>query len=114
MAQLKAGKVRILGIASPRRMDGILATVPTLTEQGVKVVFSNWRGIVGSKGLSPAQVAYWESVFAKLVQIDEFKQDLERQFWVSNYRDGAGMAGFLKAQHEELTGLLRDLSMAKR
>jgi putative tricarboxylic transport membrane protein len=114
VAQLKAGKVRILGIASPRRMDGILATVPTLTEQGVKVVFSNWRGIVGPKGLSPAQVAYWESVFAKLVQIDEFKQDLERQFWVSNYRDSAGMASYLKAQHEELTGLLRDLGMAKR
>jgi tripartite-type tricarboxylate transporter receptor subunit TctC len=53
-------------------------------------------------------------VFAKLVEVDEFKQDLERRFWVSRYRDSAGMAGFLKAQHEELTGLLRDLGMAKR
>jgi putative tricarboxylic transport membrane protein len=114
VAQLKAGKVRILGIASPRRLHGMLATVPTLTEQGVKVEFSNWRGIVGPKGLSPAHVAYWEGVFAKLVEVDEFKQDLERRFWVSRYRDSAGMAGFLKAQHEELTGLLRDLGMAKR
>ena len=114
VAQLKAGKVRILGIASPKRLHGMLATVPTLSEQGVKVVFSNWRGIVGPKGLSPAQIAYWEGVFAKLIQIDEFKKDVERRFWVSNYRDSAGMAGFLKAQHEVLTGLLRDLGMAKR
>ena len=114
VAQLKAGRVRILGIASPKRLHGMLATVPTLTEQGVKVVFSNWRGIVGPKGLSSAQVAYWEGVYAKLVEVDEFKRDLERRFWVSGYRDSAGMAGFLKAQHEELTGLLRDLGMAKR
>ncbi|MBI3042236.1 MAG: tripartite tricarboxylate transporter substrate binding protein [Betaproteobacteria bacterium] len=114
VAQLKAGKVRILGIASPKRLHGMLATVPTLSEQGVKVVFSNWRGIVGPKGLSPAQIAYWEGVFARLIQIDEFKKDVERRFWVSNYRDSAGMARFLKAQHEVLTGLLRDLGMAKR
>ena len=114
VAQLKAGKVRILGIASPKRLDGMLASVPTLSEQGVKVVFSNWRGIVGPKGLTPAQIAYWEAVFAKLVQVDEFKKDLERRFWVSNYRDSAGMAAFLKAEHEELTGLMRDLGMAKR
>lgn len=114
VAQLKAGTVRLLGIAAPRRLHGMLASVPTLSEQGVKVVFSNWRGIVAPKGVTPAQIAYWEGVFAKLVQIDEFKQDLERRFWVSNYRDSAGMAAFLKADHDELRGLLADLGMAKR
>jgi putative tricarboxylic transport membrane protein len=114
VAQLKAGTVRLLGIAAPRRLHGMLASVPTLNEQGIKVVFSNWRGIVAPKGVTPAQVAYWEGVFAKLVQIDEFKQDLERRFWVSNYRDSAGMAAFLKADHEELRALLADLGMAKR
>jgi putative tricarboxylic transport membrane protein len=114
VAQLKAGTVRLLGIAAPRRLHGMLASVPTLSEQGVKVVFSNWRGIVAPKGVTSAQIAYWEGVFAKLVQIDEFKQDLERRLWVSNYRDSAGMAAFLKADHEELRGLLADLGMAKR
>ena len=114
VAQLKAGTVRLLGIAAPKRLHGMLASVPTLSEQGVKVVFSNWRGIVAPKGLTPAQVAYWEGVFAKLVQVDEFKQDLDRRFWVSNYRDSAGMAAFLKADHEELRALLGDLGMAKR
>jgi putative tricarboxylic transport membrane protein len=114
VAQLKAGTVRLLGIAAPKRLHGMLASVPTLSEQGVKVVFSNWRGIVAPKGLTPAQVAYWEGVFGKVVQVDEFKQDLERRFWVSNYRDSAGMAAFLKADHEELRALLADLGMAKR
>jgi putative tricarboxylic transport membrane protein len=114
VAQLKAGNVRILAAASPQRMEGVLANVPTLREQGINVVFSNWRGIVGPPGLAPAQVAWWEGVFAKLVQLDEFKRDLERNLWVSNFQNSAGMARFLKAEHEELQGLLADLGMAKR
>jgi putative tricarboxylic transport membrane protein len=114
VAQLKAGNVRILAAAAPQRMEGVLANVPTLREQGINVVFSNWRGIVGPPGLAPAQVAWWEGVFAKLVQLDEFKRDLERNLWVSNFQNSAGMARFLKAEHEELQGLLGDLGMAKR
>jgi putative tricarboxylic transport membrane protein len=114
VAQLKAGNVRILAVAAPRRMEGILANVPTLREQGINVVFSNWRGIVAPKGITPAQVAYWEGVFAKLVQLDDFKRDVERNLWVINFRNSAGMSQFLKAEHEELRALLGDLGMAKR
>jgi len=114
VAQLKAGTVRLLALASPKRLEGMLASVPTWREQGVNVEFSNWRGIVGPRGLMPAQVAYWEGTFRKLVQIDEFKQDVERNFWVSNYRGSADMAKYLKAEHEELRALLGDLGMAKR
>ena len=112
--QLKSGNARLLAIASPKRLEGMLASVPTLIEQGIKVEFSNWRGIVGPRGLSPAQVAYWEGVFKRLVQIDEFKQDVERNSWVANYRGSAEMAKFLKAEQEEQRELLTDLGMAKR
>jgi len=114
VAHLKAGNVRLLAIASPKRLDGVLANVPTWREQGVNVEFSNWRGIVGPRGLTAAQVAYWEGVLRKLVQLDEFRQDVDRNFWVSNYRGSADMAKFLKAEHEELRALLGDLGMAKR
>lgn len=114
VAQLKGKNVRVLAIASPKRLHGMLASVPTWREQGIDVVFSNWRGIVGAPGLAPEQVAYWEGVFAKLVEIDEFQADLRRRFWVSHYRNSAGMAAFLKEQQEQLRVLLGDLGMAKR
>ena len=69
---------------------------------------------MGPRGLTPAQVAYWEGTFRKLVQIDEFKQDVERNFWETNYRGSADMAKYLKAEHEELRALLSDIGMAKR
>jgi len=114
VAQLRSKKVRLLAIAAPKRLHGMLASVPTWRDQGINVVFSNWRGIVGAPGLSPEQTAYWEGVFAKLVEVDHFKADLRRRFWVSNYRNSAGMAEFLKAQQDELRALLGDLGMAKR
>lgn len=113
VAQLRAGKVRVLAVAAPQRLTGELAEVPTLREQGTNVVFSNWRGIVGPRGLGAAQIAYWEGVLAGLVATDEFKRDVERRNWVANFQRSDAMRQFLKAQHDELHGLLTDLGMVK-
>jgi len=45
------------------------AETPTWVEQGYDAVFSNWRGFVGPKGMTPAQIAYWDGIFAKVVGI---------------------------------------------
>jgi len=113
VAQMRAGKVRVLGVAAPKRLAGELAEVPTLREQGTNVVFSNWRGIVGPRGLTASQVAYWEGVLASLAASDEFRRDLERRQWVANFQRSDAMRQFLKAQHDELRGLLTDLGMVK-
>ncbi len=77
MPHVKAGNARIIAIGAPRRMGGALAGVPTLREEGMDIVVSNWRGIVGAKGLSAAQVAYWEDIFSKVVAVEEWKKSLE-------------------------------------
>jgi putative tricarboxylic transport membrane protein len=112
-AQLRAGKVRMLAVAAPRRLAGELAQVPTFREQGTNVVFSNWRGIVGPRGLSGAQVAYWEEVLAKVAAADEFKRDVEQRNWVANFQRSDAMRRFLKDQHDELRVLLTDLGQVK-
>jgi putative tricarboxylic transport membrane protein len=113
VAQRRAGKLRILAIAAPERVAGELADVPTWREQGMNVVFSNWRGIVGPRGLSAAQVAYWEDVLARLAATEEFKSDLQKNQWVSRYLKSSEMRKFLAAQSDELKALLTDLGMVK-
>ncbi len=49
---LKAGKIRVLAIASPERLGGLLKDVPTLKEQGIDAEFNIWRGIFGPKEMS--------------------------------------------------------------
>jgi putative tricarboxylic transport membrane protein len=53
---LAAGRVRVIGVIGPQRLTGVLAGAPTLREQGIDAVFTNWRGVVGAKGMSPSRV----------------------------------------------------------
>lgn len=55
--QAKAGQVRVLGISTKARTP-VLPEVPTIAEAGVPGFdISNWNGIEGPPGLSPAIVA---------------------------------------------------------
>ena len=46
---LRAGKIKILGVAGHRRVD-LIADVPTLKETGVDVEVSNWWGLLAPAG----------------------------------------------------------------
>ena len=109
----QAGKLRAIAVSSPQRLPGALAEVPTWTEQGFNAVFGNWRGVVGPKGLSPAQVAYWEQVFAKLVRTEDWKRDMERNFWSDFYMGSRDAQAFLEKENATLRALLTDLGLAK-
>ena len=109
----RAGKLRMVAIAAPKRLVGELSSVPTWREQGVPTEFANWRGMVGPRGLTPPQVSYWERVFSAVVDTPEFKRDLENNYWVASFARSNEMRARLKAEHEELKALLTDLGMAK-
>lgn len=78
LRQVRAGKVRVLGVSAPRRLGGEMAQFPTWREQGADVDFSNYRGMIGPKGLSIAQVAYWEGVLAALDRDESWRSHLEK------------------------------------
>lgn len=113
VAQRRAGKARLLAIAAPKRVGGDLADVPTWREQGAEVVFSNWRGMVGPRGLSAAQTAYWENVLRQVATSEDFAKEMQKNQWVANYLGSADMRKFLAAQSAELKGLLTELGMVK-
>src|SRR5262245_220534 len=97
----KEGKVRVLGISAGQRQAGGLADLPTFKEQGVDAVFFTWRGFMGPKGLTPAQIGYWDTVFAKLAQTPEWKKDTEDQFWNADYLLSAATRKQLEMENEQ-------------
>ena len=103
------GQLRIIGIAAPQRLPGALANVPTWKEQGVDVVVSNWRSVLGPKGMTAAQTAWWDNALQKLVQTPEWNEDIQKNYWVNNYLGSAESQKFFAAQYEELRGVLNDL-----
>ena len=114
LRQSREGKVRIVAIGAPRRLSGELAAVPTWRELGVNAQFANWRGMVGPRGLSAAQIAYWEQTLAAVTETAEFKGALERFHWSASFAGSAAMRQRLKDEHDELKALLTDLGMAKQ
>lgn len=108
------GKVRILGMSSSQRQPGPLAELATLKEQGSDAVFFTWRGFMAPKGLKPAEIAYWDSVFSKLAQSEEWRKDTDRQFWDASYLLSAETRKHLDRENEVMKGILTDLGLAKQ
>ena len=111
---IQGGKARALGITAPQRQAGGLAGAPTFKEQGIDAVFFSWRGFMGPKGLTPAQVAFWDQAFARLVQADEWKKDLEKNAWAEDFMASAETRKHLDGEHELLTKMLVDLGAVTR
>lgn len=111
---LPAGRIRLIGVTSPQRLGGAMAGVPTLREQGVDATYTNWRSVIGPKTLGRDQLAYWEKALAAAVATDEWRQDLERNFWTANFLTGEPARRYVEQQAELFGAVLRELGMGKK
>jgi tripartite-type tricarboxylate transporter receptor subunit TctC len=67
-SQVQAGKARILGMCSPKRIPGF-PDVPTLAEKGLKKSsIATGVGLAGPKGLPPAIITKWEDAVEKTLK----------------------------------------------
>lgn len=110
---IQAGKMRVLGTTAPQRLRGVFASVPTWPEQGYKGVWENWRGVIGAKGITAQQTAYWEGVLKRVVDSDEFKQQAEKNQWERTFKGSAEMTKFLAAQYSDLKEVMAPLGLVK-
>ncbi len=110
-SQIKAGKLRALGLSSGARMAGV--DVPTLKEQGMDVEFVNWRGIVAGPGISAAQKAALAAAVTKAVKSDEWAKVLKTRGWEDFHADADTFATFLKADQERVKDVLTSVGLVK-
>jgi putative tricarboxylic transport membrane protein len=107
------GQLRIIGVTSERRGEGALASIPTWKEQGFDVVFSNTRLLVGPKGMSAAQIAYWDAAMAKVVATDEWKDEVKRNEAALDYVGSKESAQRMARLYGQLKTALIDAGLAK-
>jgi putative tricarboxylic transport membrane protein len=111
---VEGGKMRVIGVGAPQRFRGVLAGAPTWKEQGVDLVSGTFRGIMGPKGLTSAQVAFWEGALRKVSETDEWKTDLERNYWFNDFMPAAQFAKELEKEYVDTKAVLIDLGLAKQ
>ena len=110
---LRNNQVRIIAVTSPQRLPGILKDVPTWKEQGYDAVVEQWRVLVGPKAMTAGQIAYWESVFRRIMDAGDWKNELETNFWTANYQTSAETRIFLARDNDEAKAFLAELGLAK-
>ena len=114
MPQVKAGSLRVLAIAARERRGGAAANVPTLREQGIPSDgVAAWRGMSGPKGLSAAQIAFWDDALAKAVESADWKHFLEENDVSSSYLRSRDFAKYLEGEYATTKAVMADLGLLK-
>ena len=107
------GKLRILGIATERRGEGALADIPTWKEQGYDLIWSNVRFMLGPKGMTPAQLAYWDAALQKVVQTDEWKTEGRNNHLQLDYQNSKQTTQRIAGIYKQFREALIDVGLVK-
>lgn len=108
-----AGRMRVVGVAAPRRFADALAGAPTWKELGVDLVYGGFRAIVGPKGITPEQAAFWEGALRKSTERPEWQADLRKNYWSNEFLPGREFAKELDKDYAAMKAVLVDLGLAK-
>ncbi|PTA69573.1 Bug family tripartite tricarboxylate transporter substrate binding protein [Deinococcus arcticus] len=110
-AQIKAGKLRALGLSAPKAQAGI--PVPTMKSQGYNVELANWRGIVAPPGLTGSEKAALVAAMDKLHASKAWKDTLKARNWTDLYMSGSKFDVFLKLEANRTREILKDIGLVK-
>ena len=106
--------MRMLAVSAPKRLTGKIAGVPTWKELGIDAVSPNWRALVGPKGMTAEQIAYWDRMLAVIVKMPEWQDAIRKNQWEDDYLNSADTVKFMQREYQHLEALLTDLGDAKK
>ena len=112
--EIQAGRIRILAVSAPQRMGGMFADVPTWREQGADAVVSVWRGVFGAKGLSPAQIAFWEGTYQRLMATPEWLKEVESIQALTAFAGSEKTRQFIARDYAAQKAILTELGLARQ
>jgi putative tricarboxylic transport membrane protein len=109
--QIKAGKLRAIGVTSPERMAGV--DVPTFKEQGIDLVLTNWRSVVAPPGITDAQKKALVDTIEKMVKSESWKTVLKQKGWDDADLAGDEFGAFLKQEQTRVAAVLKSVGLLK-
>jgi putative tricarboxylic transport membrane protein len=110
LALAEQGEVRILAMTAATRLDHA-PDVPTISEQGVDLVFTNWRGFFAAPGLPEDKVHEFQALLLKMYDTKEWEDIRLKRGWSNLYISGDDFVEFLKDQSIEMAFLMDELGI---
>ena len=109
--QIKSGKMRAIGISSEKKMAGI--DLPTLKEQGIDAVITNWRSVVAAPGISDADKKKLSEAVDKMVKSSAWKEVLKQKGWDDAYMPSDEFAKYLKQEQARVSDVMKAIGLVK-
>lgn len=107
--QIEAGQVRVLAVSGKERVEGVDA--PTLTEAGIDLTFTNWRGILAPPGISGDAKQAMVQALTDLHGTQEWKDALVKNGWSDAFTTGPEFEQFLRDQDNRVSTTLTELGL---
>ena len=107
--QIDSGQLRALAVSGSERIEGVDA--PTLTEAGINLTFTNWRGILAPPGISDDARQAMVKVLEELHGTQQWKDALVKNGWDDAFKTGPEFEQFLKDQDNRVSSTLTDLGL---
>ncbi len=104
--QLEAGKVKVLAVMSPQRLEGEFAEIPTAQEQGIDAEWTILRGYYLGPQVSDEAYDYWAQQFGKAYTSDAFMQTVADKGLMPFKMQGPEFDRYVK----ERVGYMRELA----
>lgn len=114
LEQVSGGTAKALAILSDvRRTEPGIADVPTATEQGVDVVYTQFWGVGAPADLDPAVAAWWADKFREVTETQRWQDGLAANLQLGNFYalDEAGT--YFAAEQETFRTVLQQIGLAQ-
>jgi putative tricarboxylic transport membrane protein len=105
-----AGDVRILAVTTEEAVEGVDA--PTLTDQGIDLVFTNWRGVVAAPGITEEETQRFVDMMTEMHDSDAWQQVLTDQGWTDAFETGDEFSSYLTEESDRVQSVLSGLGLA--
>ncbi len=109
---VRLSNTRCLAIGTPERY-ALDPTIPTLKENGINVITVKRRGLAGPPRISPAAVAYFESVIANINKNPDYIRDMKKLGVMPAFQSAAEFAASIAAEKKSSEETLKKLKYIK-
>lgn len=112
IGHVQAGKMRILAVASEKRLD-VLPDVPTYRDQGVDLVLFQWRGVAMRAGAPQPVVDKLVAVMQQAAATPEFKEYMKNTNQFESDLAGERFQQYVRNEFVQTTERLKRLGLIK-
>ncbi len=111
--QVRAGRMRVLTVLAPQRLEGFLAEVPTARESGIDVDWITWRGFFVPSDISDERYDEWVETLRRVGQSPEWAEARQRNRLQPFFLVGEEFDAFVRQQVLDFRTMAREIGLSR-